>query len=199
MPHFVEGFNRAYPDVTFVDYKLVNINYDSKTEVKTLTHRILPIRFADQILHKPYYQCMRSKYDMYELDWKTWRDVKPICDHAHALQLEIGLFGYGAPVEYNLVSPYYGTTSQFKADIIPDNGLPTIMMFSLSGYSIFDWMDLISRATTIHAVSSSIVYLLELLDLQAKEVHLYGREAIEKDTWYRNIEYLLTKDYVIHK
>lgn len=205
MPQNVEGLQRVYPDVTFVDYRLLNINYENKQEVKTLTYRTLPIRYADQIMRVDYSHCMRAKYDMYGLDYNTWRDVKPMRDGKESellgdmiIQYGLDLYredGYVEP--YNLTSPYYGSNSQFKLDIKPDNGLPNVYMSSVPGYSLFDWQLLIENATTIHAVSSSIVYLLELLDLRATEVHLYPRHH-EPNTWLKNIEYLLTKKYITH-
>lgn len=199
MPQNVEGLQRAYPDVTFVDYRLLNINYENKHEVKTLTYRTLPIRYADQIMRVDYSHCMRAKYDMYGLDYNTWRDVKPMRDEDRENSLSWVFRGNEIPAsgQYNLISPYYGSNSQFKLDIKPDNGLPNVYMSSVPGYSLFDWQLLIENATTIHAVSSSIVYLLELLDLRATEVHLYPRHH-EPNTWLKNIEYLLTKKYVIH-
>lgn len=219
LQQFVEGFNRAYPDVTFIDYKLLNIDYEKRTEVRTLTSRILPIRFADQILNRPYNECMRAKYDLYGLDWMTWRDVMYERDMKREWELSKQFDVIGdAPIftpdgkmtieplwhlprvgtPYNLISPYYGSGSQYKVNIEPDNGLPNIYMSSVPGYSLFDWSLLAENATEIHAVSSSIIYLLELLNFTGK-AHLYPREAIEPKTWYENISYLLTKDYVIHQ
>lgn len=195
LPQFVEGFNRAYPDVTFVDYNLLKINYESKKEVVTADTRILPIRYADQITNRPYTHCMRAKYDMYGLDFNTWRDVKPERSEVHEVSLYRDVLGEVG--QYNLISCNYGSGSQFNSPLQVDNGLPNVYVSSIDGYSLFDWSCLIEHATTIHAVSSSIVYLLELLGLQAKEVHLYGRHH-EKNTWYKNIEYLLTKQYEIH-
>lgn len=202
-PQFVDGLNRAYPDVTFVDWQTLKVPYDAKNEVITDTYRTLPIRFADQLLKVPYHNCMRAKYDLYGLDWNTWRDVKPDIDTVRGYYLFEQIAGLSEAFLYsggkfNLVSPCYGSNSQFRADIKIDNGLPNIVMSSLDGYSLFDWGWMIQNATTIHAVSSSIVYLLELLDLNAEEVHLYGRDKIEPKTWYKNIEYLLTKQYTIH-
>lgn len=201
LPQFVDGFNRAYPDVTFIDYRLVNVNYESKVEVQGDGYRVLPIRYADQILKQPYWTCMKSKYQLYGLDFNMWRDVKPqrYLDKEYELANKLGIAfdGYGNPNKYNLISPYYGSNSQFKAPIEVNNGLPNIYMNSIEGYSIFDWQVIIENAFTIHAVSSSIVYLLELLELRATEVHLYPRH-MEKDTWWKNIEYLTTKKYEIH-
>jgi hypothetical protein len=200
LPQFVEGFNRAYPDIAFVNYRQLNINYESKKEVVTADTRILPIRYADQITNRPYHHCMRAKYDMYGLDFNTWRNVKPDRNKKEGellTSLDIGHDINGVLNQYNLISPYYGSGSQFKVDVSPNNGLPNVYMSSIPGYSLFDWQFVIQHATNIYAVSSSIVYLLELLDLNANEVHLYGRHH-EKDTWYKNIEYLLTKNYITH-
>lgn len=200
LPQFIDGLQSAYPDVTFIDYRLLNINYESKQEVKTLNHRILPIRYANEIMRVDYSQCMSSKYSLYGIDFNTWRDVKPQRNKREGellASLNIGTDMNGLLNKFNLISPYYGSNSQFKLDIEPDNGLPNVYMSSIPGYSLFDWQLVIERATNIYAVSSSIVYLLELLDLKADEVHLYGRHH-ERDTWYKNIEYLLTKPYEIH-
>jgi hypothetical protein len=200
LPQFVDGFNRAYPDAAFIDYRGVDINYESKVEIERDGCRILPIRYADQILGVPYYHCMRAKYDMYGLDFNTWRDVNPGRSNKEGnllASLGIGTDHNGILNQYNLISCHYGSGSQFKANIEPDNGLSNVYMTSIPGYSLFDWQTLIESATTIHAVSSSIVYLLELLDLKATEVHLYGRHH-EPKTWLKNIDYLLTKNYEIH-
>lgn len=200
MQQFAEGLNRAYPDATFIDYKMLNIDYEKRTQVETLTHRILPIRFADQILGLPYTDCMRAKYILYGLDYNSWRNTMFKRDMEREKELGIRLkFPFSDCVNgYNLISPYYGSSSQFKANIELDNGLPNVYMSSIPGYSLMDYSLLIENATTIHAVSSAIVYLLELLNLQATEVHLYSRH-IEPDTWYKNIEYILTRNYIIHE
>lgn len=194
-PHYVEGLTMAYPDVTFLDDRLLKLDWNIKDKRPFLDGTIAPIRWSDSIMCVPYSQVMRAKYDMYGLDWQMWRDVmyKRTAVKEHDLYNQLTI-----QKEYNLISPYYGSRSQYRLNIEPDNGLPNIYMSSLPGYSLFDWSLLIEKATTIHAVSSSIVYLLELLNLQASEVHLYGREAIERDTWYKQIEYILTKEYEIH-
>lgn len=200
-PHFVEALNRAYPFITYVDKRILSIDYNVKVRMPYADGIIEPIRWSDSIMKVPYWQVMRAKYDMYGLDFNMWRDVKPqrYLDKEYELANKLGitLDGYGNPNKYNLISPYYGSNSQFIAPIEVNNGLPNIYMNSIERYSIFDWQVVIENAFTIHAVSSSIVYLLELLSLNATEVHLYPRH-MEKDTWWKNIEYLTTKKYEIH-
>lgn len=199
-PHFVEALNRAYPFITYVDKRILSIDYNVKVRMPYADGIIEPIRWSDSIMKVQYWQVMRAKYDMYGLDFNTWRDVKPQRSNkevALLTSLGIGTDHNGLLNRYNLISPYYGSNSQFKAPIEVNNGLPNIYMTSIEGYSIFDWQVVIENAFTIHAVSSSIVYLLELLSLNATEVHLYPRH-MEKETWWKNIEYLCTKKYVIH-
>lgn len=194
LPQFVEGLSRAYPNVKFMDWRSVSVNFEVRHEQLIGEYRTLPIRFADQLLNTPYYNCMRAKYDLFGLDFNTWRDVMFKRDVNREIELrnEVGAIG-----EYNLISCFYGSGSQFKSQIEPDNGLPNIYMSSLQGYSLFDYSTLIENATNIYSVSSSIVYLLEILSLKASEIHLYGRHH-ERSTWHKNIEYILTKDYTIH-
>lgn len=205
-PHFLEGLIRAYPQCIFLDKRILNIDYECKTHKPFADGIIEPIRWSDSIMNVPYSQVMSSKYSMYGIDFRTWRDVmyersqmrevtlrEIMFSKIHEQCKQLGLTEY----TYNLISPYYGSGSQFKANIEPDNGLPNIYMSSIPGYSLFDWSLLLEHATEIHAVSSSIIYLLELLNFTGK-AHLYPREKIEPKTWYENISYLLTKNYVIH-
>lgn len=188
----VQGLQRVYPHIEWVDYKTMPIDYERKEDYELNGVRYLPIRFADQMLNKPYKDCMRAKYDLYGFDWHDWRVLyKRNIPREYEIKNLLNV-----PKEYNLVSRYFGSTSQFKADIKIDNGLPVIEMRTLTGYSLFDWSWLIENATYIHAASSSILYMLELLDLKAKEVHLYARKPIEPH--FDNVRELFTKPYVLH-
>lgn len=194
MPHFVEGLNRAYTRITFVDYRMLNIDYNTKKDVVVNSMRLLPIRWADQILGKPYRDVMRAKYDLYGMDWKEWkRFALPIryMDKEKELAEKVGAVG-----EYNLINNYFGSDSKFNAQIEINNGLPNVNMQTFPGYSLFDWASIVENATNIHVASSSILYLLELLHLKAKEVHLYARKPIEPH--FDNVSYLFTKEYILH-
>lgn len=199
LPANVDALNKAYPQFQWVDYNSVSLDWNSRQDYEIGDTRYLPIRFANEILKVPYSQCMRAKFDMYGFNFQDWRNTM----YQRDMKKELFLFNNTRDLmhgrEYNLISRYYGSNSQFKADIKVNNGLPNIELTSLAGYSLFDWSYIIENATEIHAVSSSIFYLLELLTLKAKEVHLYGRQAIEPKTWVDNIEYLMTKNYILHR
>lgn len=198
MAQNVDALQFAYPQFTWVDYTKQLIDYDNKTDHVEGDYRFLPIRFANEILKQPYSTCMGAKYSLYGFGYNDWRNTM----YQRDMKKELFLFNNTRDLmhgrEYNLISRYYGSNSQFKADIKVNNGLPNIELTSLAGYSLFDWSYIIENATEIHAVSSSIFYLLELLTLKAQSVHLYGRAAIEPKKWKQNIEYLCTKPYIFH-
>lgn len=64
--------------------------------------------------------------------------------------------------------------------------------------SLFDWATVIQKAAAIHTVNTSIIYLLEMLELEAPEVHLYQRTI--KGQTFDNIKYILKRHkYVFHE
>lgn len=202
MPHYLDGCQRAFPDITFVPFTMLNVDYNCKEDYENEFYRYIPIRWSDGWKGRPYTDCMKIKYEMYGMDYRTWKDNAKF---ERSWKREQGLL---ATIElisgvrlninepYNLVNRYFGSSSQFKVDINIDNDLPTVEMSSIKGYSIFDWSLLIENATNIYAANSSILYLLELLDLKAEEIHLYCRKPIEKD--FKNTDYLHTKNYILH-
>jgi hypothetical protein len=189
MPHFVQGLNNAYPQFEFVDYRNLPIDYNTKHDVTYGDTRKIPIRWADQILKLPYEQCMRAKYDLYDLDFTTWRNTTFKRDKLRENRLRDIVGAHG---EYNLVNQYYGSESQLRKAINLDGHV--INMRTIPGFSIFDWAGICEGASEIHAVSSSILYILELLDLNMP-LHLYPRSS---DLKYRQVEYLFTKPYILH-
>lgn len=198
LPAFVEGFNRAYPKVTFIDYNLVKVNYENKEFKEIDGVLMLPMRYSEHLMGKPYKFHMESKYSFLGKDWKTWkhgakfrRDTKKEME----LMNHLGLLDDESP--YNLVSTVFGSKGQYKLDISVNNEYKNIEMRNIEGYSLFDWSMVIENATTIHAVSSASLYLFELLDYTAKEVHIYTRKPIEPNLEYTR--FLMSKDYILHE
>jgi hypothetical protein len=196
MPAFVEGLNRAYPDVTFVDWTKLGIDYNTKQH-KEIYHAeygkctIIPIRWADSIMKVGYEQWMRSKYDMYGMDYREWKKhAMWVRDEAKESELS-KLVGNGNA----LVNDTFGSDCKLKSNVphIPN----AIKMRAIDGYSLFDWAGIIQKATQIHTVNTSIIYLLEQLELNATDVHLYQR-AIKSQT-HKGVDYLINKhNYIYH-
>lgn len=194
-PHLAEGLNRAYPNVLFIDYNLVKINYENKEFGEIAGITMLPMRYSESLMGKPYKFHMESKYSFLGKDWRTWREGAEFKRNSKKESDLMKLLGADEP--YNLISATFGTGSQYKKDVVVSNDFKNIEMQSVDGYSLFDWAGVIENAETIHAVSSASLYLFELLNLRAKEVHLYTREPIEHD--FKFVEFLFTKPYILHQ
>lgn len=189
--HYTDGLNRAYPDITFSRSDLSPIPTDAIFPAHYDTLRVLPLRWSAEAMQVPYEKVMRSKYDMYGLDWQTWRD-NAAWDRDR--QREASLMTIlNLPERFALVNDTYQTDFGGKVPISV-NGLPIVQMRPMNGFSLFDWAGVMEQATEIHAVSSSSLYMFELMDLKA-QTHLYARD---NDPTFEHVRFLFTKDYVLH-
>lgn len=200
-PHFVPGFCRAYPDIKWVPFD--SVAFDSNRlnhytiDIGTYGEcEIIPLRHADTIMKVTYDRCMESKYLWANMDYREWkqqamwkRDEQKENELFESLGCHQG--------EYNLVNCIFGSYSQLRRDIQVDNGLRNIHMTTIEPYSIFDYAKVIENASTINVVSSSILYLLELLELKAEVIDLYCRTPVEQN--FDTISYILEKHkYNLH-
>jgi hypothetical protein len=205
----VEGLNRAYPDIFFIDRNLVNLDFNRKDRYQLGDLEIIPLAWQDT----PLIDCMKNKYRYFGLDWNKWKEWRVWNKDAEGgawflrdREKESSLVKHlniRNNDKYNLVNVNFGCWSPSglrpgtsHVPVLVDNGLRNITLDFIPGYSLFDWAAVIERATNIHTVSTSIFYLLELLKLSAKEIHLYPRKPREIN--FRNIDYLFTKKYILH-
>lgn len=192
---FVTGLNIAYPSVTFVDKALMKIDYNRRDKYKIGEATVLPLRHADSICGVPYHDCMKSKYMLFDMDWQDWR--KEAMWQRNVMK-EVSLFdtlGIAEGEPYNLINRNFTTALGKQVQIKVDNGYRNIEMSAIKSYSLFDWTAVIMGAKEVHTVSTSLLYMLEILDLK-QPLHLYVRKPDEQD--FRNVEYLFTKPYNLH-
>lgn len=194
---FLDGNYDAYPDITFVNEVFCSPKYLLiKEDCIVDSMRIIPIRWSDSILHVDSKLWMRSKYDLYNLDYKEWKSsanyVRNIDKENHLFHI----YGIEKGEKYNLINGMFRSNFTGNICINPENGFKNVEMRIIPGYSLFDYSLLIQNAETIHAVNSAIFYLLELLELKASEVHLYSR--IPDEIGFPYTDYLQTKTYILH-
>lgn len=158
-PQFLEGLQRAYPDITWLDKNTAGIDLERREDYVKDGRRYLPLRWCDTNYKAPYARCMALKYEYYGHDFHTW---KQMARWSRNMRRELTLKHYIGAIDepYALVNRYFGSSSQLRAYIPPVSGLKEIEMRTLLGYSLFDWARVIEGATEIHTVSSSIFYLL---------------------------------------
>lgn len=198
-PHFVEGLNRAYPEILYADRTLLKADYENKLfrEIYGMMH--LPLRYSESLLGRPYKDHMRSKYDyvnqhVIQIRWEEWVNTTPVIDNkkAHGLFKH---FDLDPTSKYNLIATDFGNKGR-SVEISVDNGYRNILLKPVPGYSLFDWVPIMQCAATIHAVSSSSLYLFELFPPNTKEIHLYCRKPVEQNFEY--VDFLFTRPYILH-
>lgn len=190
-PQFLRQLQRAYPDIHWVEDSESPILLSDKTVGIKGNYQVMPIRFSDTITRTPYSKVMRAKYDMYGKDWKDWkRKAMWVRDREKEDELFklLGLEGK----EYVLKNLTFSSTQSKKIDI----HVPGVEMQEIEGFSLFDWAKVMEKAKEIHTVSTSILYLLDLLE-DAPNVYVYARKPVEKD--HRYYDYIFTDSKFIYR
>lgn len=196
---FCDGLNRAYPTISFIPEEHFDPSILMIMDKNAIVngHRIAPIRWSDAILGRPSKEWMRTKYDLYNMDYKEWkRDAMFVRDKEKEKDL-FRMFGIKEGEPFILTNPMFRSNFTGHIPMVTGNDLPVVEMRIIEGYSLFDYAGLIEKATQIHVVNSAIFYLLEVLDLSADEVHLYSRHPDEIGFPYT--DYLQTKPYILHQ
>lgn len=191
LPDYVEQLNRAYPDITFMDIWLTQPKFMENRElVARGSTYYVPLRFTYDLMKVPFKDCMRSKYDFMHMDWETWRQAEYVRDEVKekSLLAELGI----TPGEsYTLVNRMFRSDNKGKAAFEQPTTGKIIEMTIRPNFSLFDWSIVIENATEIHTVSTSIVYILEMLELKAEKVYIYIRRPNESN--HDNYKELLTR------
>lgn len=194
---YFEGLCNAYPQIHWVPDSIVRpeiFMIKEKIEFEGMT--IAPIRWSNSFMDVPYKDVMRAKYDMYDMQWQEWKN------HAQWVRnfnKEVELYkelGLQPGEKYNLINTRFGSGVEKNIEIRCNNGYKNIELKILPGYSIFDWAKIILEAQEIHTVSTSLLFMLEVMPL-FQPIHLYCRKPIESD--FKFVEFLFTKPYILHE
>jgi hypothetical protein len=102
--------------------------------------------------------------------------------------------------EYAFYNKNYGTPPDYKQKKNMKSSYKKIVdMFVSDNYTIFDWLKVVEKASEIHIVDSSLTYLIENLNIFAKDdnIHLYSRYTEERGTsnWF-HAEKLFKKNWI---
>ncbi len=191
------GIKQNFPDIQFVKKSAFPMNYDIRKE---FWHRwqygrylVKPMRWN---MCTKIEDCMTTKYTQYGEDWNMWRSLRWQRDYEKEKKLsnKVGTSYYE---KYELYFENYGSIPDGPCERKIENSglLPSIKVQPIEGYTLLDWAGIIENASAIHAVSSSCIYLFEMLNLKC-EVNLYARKQGERDFEY--VRKLLTKKYKFH-
>ncbi len=189
---------RHFPDIQFCkksDWPRVRYDYPKEYlhQWQYGNYQVKPLRWN---MTRNLSEAMTSKYAMYNLDPEMWRELFWQQDMQKEQELKELLKAEG---EYALYFQEFGNItdggSSFR--VLPiDDRYKRIYSARVKGFTILDLATVIENATVIHAVSSSCIYLFEMLNLKAKEVHLYSRKLGNRD--FEMVKPILTKNYILH-
>lgn len=193
---YFEGCRDAYPSISFFPQSLIQQEWFQIKDKRLVGDiQVVPIRWSDSYMNVPYKNVMAAKYMMYDMPWQDWRKHgmwKRNPDKEIALINELGI---DANIPFNLINKRFGSGIEHTANIQVNNSFKNIEMREVPGFSLFDWAGVMFMAEEIHSVSTSILFMLELLPLE-KPIHLYVRHGVETDLSF--VDFLFTKPYILH-
>tara|TARA_R110000868_G_scaffold208010_7_gene457195 strand:+ start:4820 stop:5527 length:708 start_codon:yes stop_codon:yes gene_type:complete len=185
-----------HPNLKFID---INSKFEHR-DLYMSTHNT-PCEI-DECHYLPFdHACMtqpgcviRAKYNLIGVDWTDWSDYLVFNRN---LEKEDKLFyeilGLTDNINYNLINKLFGTQpgSFIKHEVKSNNNLTNVDIRYIDGYTIFDWCKVIERASNIFTVDTALLFLIEKLTLNSKELHMWARFDD-----YTSITGLFNKDWI---
>lgn len=181
--------------IKIIDKNTLKIDYENNSIIETNNDVIIPLRFANNLLNNGDPRtCMSDKYKFVNLPLNLWKNLKWKRNINKENELYYNILNLKDYSEYTLVNNLY--SMNFKINInINDNSNNLINMRIIDGYNLLDWYKVIQNAKYIHTVGTAINYIMEVIPMKSKELHLY-RRPMEKD--FSFYLYLFDKKYILH-
>lgn len=189
---YVDDCNRAYPDIKFIPISKSPVDLNDKRDMVRAGYRTLPIRFSDTIQSVPYNRVMAAKYDMFGAKWEFWRN-KAMWNRDRKREQSLWDLLELEGKSYTVVNNRFGWQGD-KQVFIPEIDGEAVQVRNIHGYSLFDWAMVFERAWQIHTVSTSILFILDLLE--TGPVHVYIRKPNESN--HENYNYIFTDTKFIY-
>lgn len=124
---------------------------------------------------------MKAKYRMINMDYSDWSKYLKITRNIEKEKELFKHLGLKDSDRYNLVNQNYGTLphSKAKKEVRSKNELPNVILHPIEGYTLFDWIKVIEKASNIYTVDTSLLYIMEKLNLKigGENLHLWPREG----------------------
>ncbi len=190
-PQFL-NIQKHFPQIKFVDKSELRVSLFTRHEINNGIQRIIPLRFSQDNLELHVRECMKSKYMMFGRDWNDWIDFEIIRDTDNEKRL-LNLLGIKKGDKFALVNRNF-RTSPIESRMQIKTDLKIVEMDIIEGFTMIDWSAVLEIATEIHTVSTSLIYLMEKLDLKGRN-YIYKRLPLEKT--HENYDYILKRNKYI--
>lgn len=186
---------RNIPYVNFVDKNIYNIDYEEQKLIETDNHIILPMRWSKEFFGSHLNDTMKNKYRMVGIELEAWRKLTWLRHRWRESKLK-ELLGIKQGEKFNLINCNFYSFENRTINLNINNKLKNIEMTFIPMFNLLDWAGIIEEAENIYSVNTSIIFLLEVLNLKAKEIHLYSRNVNGAD--FTQTEYLRSKNYILY-
>lgn len=186
---------RNIPYVNFVDKNFYNIDYEEQKIIETDNHIILPMRWSKEYFNSPLKETMRNKYRMVGIELEEWRKLTWLRHRWRENKLK-EVLGIKQGEKFNLINCNFYSFENRTINLNINNKLKNIEMKFIPTFNLLDWSGIIEEAENIYTVNTSIIFLLEVLELKAKEIHLYSRNVNGVD--FVQTKYLRSKNYILY-
>jgi hypothetical protein len=184
------NIQKNFKHIQFVNKNNYHIDYESNEIVEYEDYTILPLRFSNNILNNGNPEtCMSDKYQFLNLPLDIWKNLKWERDFEKENELYYDVLGLKDGEEYNLINTSFSMDKNINLNL--NNGLKNINMKILKDFNLLDWYKVITNASSIHTVGTSIIFIIEVMKT-TNDLNLYRREGEKDFSFYL---YLLEKKY----
>lgn len=186
---------RNLPYINFVDKETFNIDYEEKEFIETDDRIIIPMRWSMEYYNSLLKNTMLNKYKMVGIDLEEWRKLTWLRHRWRENKLK-EVLGIKQGEKFNLINCNFYSFENRTINLNINNKLKNIEMKFIPTFNLLDWSGIIEEAENIYTVNTSIIFLLEVLELKAKEIHLYSRNVNGVD--FVQTKYLRSKNYILY-
>lgn len=157
------------------DYFDINFIAKSKFTGNISDYYVIPFINAHQIVGCKY--TMQAKYNLVNLDHENWKQLKWKRNISKENDLYYNALQLSNSEPYILVNINYADPLlKYKSNININTNLKIVNLDYIDGYTLLDWAKVIENAAEIHTVSTSLIYMIEVLYYcDMKNIHIYQR------------------------
>lgn len=190
---YIEGIFPTY-DETFSYYKLVdNFRGLYPTEIKHSNEKIIiiPLQTADMLYSG---SVMDAKYKLVNLSYNNWSSFYTIKrNQEKENELYYDILKLQDNEKYIVTCCNYGSPPNFNTRNLSINTPYRIINISfINGITFFDWIKVLENAQEIHAIESSINYILEKININPKNVFIYSKHLPPN---FNAVKHLFSKNW----
>ena len=181
------------------DYiKIPHLQFTKQSEFNPdnyLEYNKIPFQYAHSLVPKAS-DCMHAKYLLMGADLELWRLISfnRNQEKENKLKQHLGIKPDSKFIFVN--NNFAGPEYKYKLDISLKTNLRIIYQEYIEGFTLLDWCGVLEQAKEIHTVSTSLFFVIEALNLEKTQLHLYPRKPLDVDL--SPIKSLINNKWILH-